>query len=139
MDEHLGQSRPPVLSLAMPCDLAQVRNAVKAVHDFMTSLSCGDDEMMDCELALAEACNNAIKYAEGDLNPVLVEILCEENQIELRVTDSTPGFDWPKQASLPGPESESGRGLCLIQSLTDYVNYFRSESGNILVMRKKRV
>jgi serine/threonine-protein kinase RsbW len=141
MPEHLAQARPPALRLLLPCDLAQVRSAAEMVHNFLAEMGCHPQELMDCELTLVEACNNAIKYAQASARhkPVIIEVLWHKQEIELRVSDSGPGFDWPEPAPVPEPESERGRGIFLIQSLTDYANYFRSASGNILVMRKKHV
>ena len=137
---ELVRSSPAVLRLLMRCDLGQVRGVAKAAHDFLVSEGCGERELSDCELALVEACNNAIVHASkvAKEKPVLIEILCERKEIELRVTDQTKGFDWPEKATLPKAESVRGRGVFLMQSLMDYTNYFRSEHGNILVLRKRR-
>src|SRR5579862_4019056 len=136
MSEILGASRPPVLRLVLPCDLKQVRDAVQSVHQFLEEQGCDEQVLTACDLALVEACNNAIKYAPAADVPVLVEGICGEDLIELRITDHTPGFEWPKHIELPDPESESGRGLYLIQTLMDNANYFRSRGENVLVLRK---
>jgi len=137
---ELVRSSPAVLRLLMWCDLGQVRRVAKAVRDFLASEGCSEQEWADCELALVEACNNAVVHAKKEARekPVLIEILCERKEIELRITDQTKGFDWPEKASLPKAESVRDRGVFLMQSLMDYANYFRSEYGNILVLRKKR-
>jgi serine phosphatase RsbU (regulator of sigma subunit)/anti-sigma regulatory factor (Ser/Thr protein kinase) len=139
MPDFSGASRPATLRLAFPCDLKQVRQAAQAVHQFLTEQGCGEEVLSSCDLALVEACNNAIKYApENDrAQPVVVEIACGAEQLEMRVTDHTPGFDWPERVELPAPESESGRGLFLIQSLMDTASYLRGKSENVLVLRKR--
>jgi anti-sigma regulatory factor (Ser/Thr protein kinase) len=140
MGEKPVRSSPAALRLLIPCDLGQVRAAAHAAHEFLASQGCSEAELADCELALVEACNNAIEHAtkKGREQPVVVEILCDEKEMELRVTDQTKGFDWPRRAALPKAESESGRGVFLMQSLMDYANYFRSDAENTLVLRKKR-
>ena len=87
-----------------------------------------------------EACNNAIQYAEGAARglPVLVEVISDSETVELRVQDHTAGFNWPAQATLPGPDQERGRGLYLIQTLMDHASYLRSHGSNCLFMRKER-
>ena len=47
------------------------------------------DEVRACELALVEACNNAVKYAAApsQTEAILVDVLCSENQLELRVNE----------------------------------------------------
>jgi serine phosphatase RsbU (regulator of sigma subunit)/anti-sigma regulatory factor (Ser/Thr protein kinase) len=99
---------------------------------------CGEDTLTACDLALVEACNNAIQYApeSARTRPVSVEVIRTPEQLEVRVTDHTLGFEWPEKIELPTPESESGRGLFLIQSLMDSALYLRGPGENTLVLRK---
>src|SRR5258708_419715 len=105
MPEIPGASRPATLRLALPSDLKQVRHAAQSVHRFLAEQGCPEEILMACDLALVEACNNAIKYApeHSAAQPVTVEVICEPAQIELRVTDHTLGFDWPERIELPDP------------------------------------
>src|SRR3569833_50402 len=116
-----GPSRPAALRFALPCDLSHVRHASQTVHRFLVEQGCGEDILTACDLALVEACNNAIQFApeSARARAVVVEAICHPDRLEIRVTDHTPGFDWPEKIDLPAPESESGRGLFLIQSLMD--------------------
>src|SRR4051812_46377507 len=140
MAEIPGASRPAALRFALPCDLKQVRDAAQTAHRFLVEHGCSEEILTACDLALVEACNNAIKYApeKARQQSVLVDILCTSRQIELRITDHTLGFEWPKRIELPDPESESGRGLYLIQSLMDSAHYLRSKGQNVLILRKSR-
>lgn len=137
--EH-GASRPAVLRLTLPCNLAEVRGASLEVASFLISQGCDENERMTCSLALVEACNNAIRYAppESLSQPVIIEAVITDQAIEVRVTDHTQGFEWPKQIALPPPESESGRGLYLIQSLTDRSGYLRGQNENVLFFCRHR-
>jgi anti-sigma regulatory factor (Ser/Thr protein kinase) len=132
--------QPNVMQVTLHCDVAHVRPAVQMAHDFLAKQGWQENDLMSFDLALVEACNNAIKYAgeSGRQRPVVLEAICQPAQVEFRVHDHTPGFAWPKQIALPEPESESGRGLYLINSLSDYAGYFRGQDGNVLVMRKNR-
>src|SRR5579871_6082733 len=138
MPEISGAIRPAVLRIALPCDLTQVRGAAQTVHQFLGEQKCDEQVLSACDLALVEACNNAIKYAPDTArdNPVMVEVICGQDLIELRVTDHTPGFNFPTKVELPNPDSESGRGLYLIQTVMDSANYFRGHGANILELRK---
>ena len=130
-----------VFRFEVPCDLSQVHAATQAVHQFLSEQGCGEAEVMDCKIALVEACNNAIQNArpaDRDL-PVEIAAAVRAREIELRVTDHTPGFDWPAQAKLPAPEAERGRGIYLIQTVMDCTHYIRGGRDNVLVLRKKRV
>ena len=127
MSRISGVIQPAALRLAPACDLRAVQPATEAVRHFLAVQGCGEDELSAIELALAEACNNAIKYVgdAGRDKPIAVEALCDDQDIELRVTDHTAGFEWPEKIELPEAESESGRGLFLITSLMDGADYLR--------------
>ena len=135
-----ARSQPASLRLSLPCDLGAVRGAVQAVHNFLIEQGWGDEELMSFDLALVEACNNAVKYAgaAGRAQPIELEANSDATQVEFRVHDHSPGFEWPRNIQLPDQESESGRGIYLIHSLMDYAGYFRGRGENILVMRKRR-
>jgi len=140
MSNPAAVSCPAALRLPMACDFRNVRGVAQAAHHFLLEHGCDEDTLMACELALVEGCNNAIKYAPaaGRLEPVWLEVLCDPAQVELRITDHTAGFDWPEHATLPDPSSESGRGICLMQSLMDRTQYLRGADENVLVLRKRR-
>lgn len=133
-------SEAVTLRLALRCDLAQVRPMSAAIREFLRANGAAAEEIQASELAIAEACNNAIKYVtgEGRAKDIEVEVLCGPEQLELRVNDNTRGFDLPKKIDLPGHEDENGRGLYLIQSLMDRVQYYRGQGENCLIMRRKR-
>jgi serine phosphatase RsbU (regulator of sigma subunit)/anti-sigma regulatory factor (Ser/Thr protein kinase) len=125
---------------SLPCDLAEVPTARRAVRRFLTEQGLHEEELAACELALAEACNNAIQNArDGDnLHPVEIAVLCNNSRVEISVNDHTPGFDWPEQVDLPDMNCERGRGLFFIQSFMDTAQYYRGKHENSLVMRKMR-
>ena len=135
-----ASSRPVTLRLSLACDLAEVRNAAQAVRGFLAEQGWSPEDLSSFDLALVEACNNAVRYCgeHGRRQPIGLEIISEPGQVEFRVEDHTPGFEWPAKLELPGPESETGRGLYLINALMDYAGYFRGRDKNILIMRKTR-
>ena len=131
---------PVALRLTLVCNFDEVRHIAREVRAFLTAHGCDEGELNACDLALVEGCNNAIKYAPEPARklPVGVECLCDERAIEIRIMDHTAGFDWPATAVLPEPDSESGRGIYLMQTLMDRANYFRAAGENVLVLRKHR-
>src|SRR5436190_5710654 len=140
MEDHASVSRPAALRLTLACQLSAVRAVGRTVHSFLAQQGCAQDDIVASELALVEACNNAIQYAKGEQvqQPVHIEVLCDLKEITLQITDHTSGFEWPIRPAFPSPESEGGRGLPLIQALTDYSEYQRGGHGNILRLRKQR-
>ena len=122
------------------CEFVSVRAAILVLRDWLAEHGLTEAELGTWELALVEAANNAVKYAPPAARqlPVSIELLLGEHELEARVTDHTDGFDWPENIELPDPDAESGRGLFLIQSLTDKVIYLRHKSENVMVMRRAR-
>jgi serine/threonine-protein kinase RsbW len=141
MSGSLSVRRPIDIRLKLACDLAQVRPVALAVRRFLLGHGCAENEALDFEMAMVEACNNGIEHAPTNARDkaLLLEISCQEQFIELRLTDHTNGFDWPAKAPLPDTDSESGRGIYLIQAVMDECRYERGEGENRLLLRKRRI
>ena len=124
------------LRLETGCEYAAVRSAAQTARQWLAEQELTDMELSEWELLMVEAGNNAVKHSDAAARQqsIIFEISLGESEIELRVTDHTPGFDWPEQIELPDEESEHGRGLFLIQSLASHANYLRSRRGNTLVL-----
>ncbi len=128
------------LGFSMACELEEVRPIAKATREFLAAKGLSENELMACELVLVEACNNAVLYVipSRQLEPIGVEIFCDDSKIEIQIHDHTAGFELPEQVDLTDLESESGRGLFIIQSLMDDVSYAGGFGENTLTLRKIR-
>jgi serine/threonine-protein kinase RsbW len=141
MASPLERARPSALRLIFAPEPEGVPKVAAAVRNFLEESGVSERELFSLQLCVSEACNNAIRYAEGPsqrLRPS-VETLVSAHQIEIRVQDFTPGFDLPDRIPPPSPMEESGRGLFLIQSVMDEVIYIRGRHENVLIMRKRRL
>lgn len=129
-----------VMRITCPCDLAAAREATRTMHLFLSQLGVSEDELQAWELIAAEAANNAVEYASGEALKLPVELIVEvtPTQVELRVLDHTPGFEMPETIELPDPMSEGGRGLFLMSTLSNSLEYLRGQGRNCLVVRKIR-
>lgn len=128
------------IQLSMACQIEEVRGVAQKAAEFLGRKGLSENELMSCELALVEACNNAVLYSKPSrqLDPIELELRCDKSLIEIRVHDHTDGFDLPQKAELAEKDSESGRGIFIMQSLMDSVDYQVGISENILTMRKRR-
>ena len=128
------------IRIEVACDFNAVRNATLAARQWLVEKNLPEADLGAWELVLVEAANNAVKYAGPDTRhlPGPIELSCGERDIEARIADHTPGFDWPDEVMLPDLESETGRGLFLIKSYTDQAAYFRHSCQNVLVVRRAR-
>ncbi len=127
-------------SQELPCDLGATRPFCQQARQFFAEAGLAGAELDGWELALAEGLNNAVKHCppEARALPIRVDLLVGPDWAEARITDHTPGFEWPQPARLPPDDSESGRGLFLIQQLTDQASYLRGPGENCLILRRRR-
>ena len=128
-------------SIETACELAAVREACQQSRAALAGAGLGEEELGHWELMLAEAGNNAVRYAPRSQQrpPVRFEFSVSNEWVEARVVDHTTGFDLPEEVELPPTDSETGRGLYLIKALSDRVAYFRGHGENHLVLKKKRM
>lgn len=128
------------LRLKTACDFAAVREAARFACTWLATQRISAEELAAWEIALVEAGNNAVEHSpqSAQMLPVEFEVSCGEADVEARVSDHTAGFDLPVEIALPDLESEGGRGLFLIQSMTGPLTYLRGRGGNTLVMRRRR-
>lgn len=139
MSESTPTERGLYHRVVFKCELADARSATRTLRDFLAEQGLDESEQFNCELCLAEACNNAVQYAApaNRERSLSAEAICHTAGIELRVTDHTPGFALGGKRQLD-PTGENGRGLFIIQTLMDEVQYLRGGDSNLLVMRKTR-
>src|SRR5688500_1812054 len=138
--DPIPASRNVTLRVKLGCDLTAVRPMTAMIRAFLQEQQATPVEIQSAELAIVEASNNEIKYAPGDrkCKEMEVEVGCGPDQLEVRIRDNTDGFDLPKNVQLPEGDAETGRGLFLIHSLMDRVNYYRGRGENVLVMSRHR-
>jgi serine phosphatase RsbU (regulator of sigma subunit)/anti-sigma regulatory factor (Ser/Thr protein kinase) len=128
------------LRVATACEFSAVRAGVARINIWLAELGLPEADLGAWELALIEAGNNAVKYSPpaARQQTITFELSAGARDVEARVTDHTAGFDWPVEITLPAPDAEHGRGLYLMQSLTEELFYLRNPGRNVLVLRRNR-
>ncbi|WP_045223458.1 ATP-binding protein [Methyloterricola oryzae] len=105
----------------------------KGIPDFS-----GDREALayDLNLVLTEALANAIEHASAET--IRISIHLEDKNLRIQVHDRGGGFDL-KQVQCPEPDAlcERGRGIFLIRTFMDSVDYHKTANGNVLEMHKR--
>jgi serine/threonine-protein kinase RsbW len=92
-------------------------------------------------IVVIEAVVNAIKHGSTSYSSSVVDVHIKiiDNELSLRVYDKGPGFDLNK-ISEPRFDlnniDETGRGLFVIKSLMDSVEYKKLNGENVLEMKK---
>ena len=99
---------------------------------------------VQCQLALAEAFTNAVRHAHKEQSPEMpidIEVKISDRCVEIRVWDYGDYFDLEeKLIEMPKKEDndgDGGRGLQLMESISDRLSYTRTEDNrNCLLMVK---
>ena len=101
--------------------------------------------LLECKTMLGEAVDNVRDHAHEHLPPSIpipIVITYFPNVISLQVWDQGKGFDLAaylkSKQQWPGPGATRGRGLKILDELSDYFGYLCNQSlGNCLILVKK--
>ncbi len=119
------------VQLFLPRDTRYVSVMRRVAQCLLTGLALPKEDVEDIELVLSEACTNVVRHAEGtDRYSVNLQIDARECAIE--IVDWGPGFGADFQTSaagtaLSGEADETGRGLHLMRTLVDDLQFSRDE------------
>ena len=101
----------------------------------------------ECEIAIAEGFTNAVRHAHKQMprtTPIVIEVNLYSHLIKIKIWDWGKPFNLKAQLRLihqdpHSPiEKEHGRGLELIEKLTDSMRYLRRENRrNCLILKKQ--
>lgn len=100
----------------------------KMIDSVCEELKVNEDYYGNILIALTEAVNNAIHHGNRLDASKTTYVACEQcnNQLKFVVKDEGPGFDYtnlPDPTSPENIEKPNGRGIFLMQSLADEVNF----------------
>lgn len=121
---------------ALPQHAAFARHRVK-----LSALEMGltDKALEDLEVAVGEAVTNAILYGSPNVASH-VRISCfhdmEDRAFTVEITDTGNGFDPAKSPQQLDTESVGGRGIGLMQALTDKLVLLRDRRGMTVSLTK---
>ncbi|MFO1101297.1 MAG: ATP-binding protein [Methylocystis sp.] len=132
------------LDIVVPNETRYLRFVGAIAEQLAKELDIQEDQRdalaFNLNLALTEAVANAIQYsaAAHSKDSVRISLSVKDAYLSVRVFDHGGGFDL---ASVPTPDfdelRERGRGIFFIRSVMDSVQYRKTDSGNVLEMRKK--
>jgi serine/threonine-protein kinase RsbW len=132
---------PCEIELRIPCRADCVRVARMAALAIASELSLNYDDMKDVELAVGEACANAVEHASGsECSTIVVRFALDPKGLIVEVIDRGPGFDVDKVAA-EGSEGApyGGLGLSIMRSVMDEVEIIcDAQSGTCVRMTKYR-
>jgi serine/threonine-protein kinase RsbW len=128
--------------LVLPSHIEAVADAAAAVTGFIRDCGAPDEAAFGIEMAVREAITNAMVHGnkEDETKTVELTLNCLGHELEIEVRDQGEGFD---PAGVPDPTDPanilktSGRGIFLMRSFMDEVEWFaRPEGGTTVRMVK---
>lgn len=128
-------------AISFPSDVNELTKAESLVDKICQSLALNDDYYGNVLVAVTEAVNNAIKHGNKNDKKKLVSIEVSDAQSEfsIQVKDEGGGFDFndlPDPTSPENIEKENGRGIFLMKSLADKVEFLRNGRDVVLTFSK---
>jgi serine/threonine-protein kinase RsbW len=128
-------------AISFPSDVNELARAESLVDKICQSLSVNEDYYGNVLIAVTEAVNNAIKH--GNKNDVTKEVQIRVNDssevFSIEVNDQGIGFDYNNLPDPTAPENlekENGRGIFLMKSLADKVEFVNEGRQVILTFSK---
>ena len=127
------------VELRIPRQAEFVRVARLTACALAAQLDFTFDAVKDIELAVAEACTNAVEHvAEQGGQEILLRFTTHPEQLVVEVIDRGQGFD-PEMEFADDEERVGGLGLMVIQQVMDEVHIECSaETGTCVRMIKRR-
>ena len=123
------------MQLSLPTEeryVGMMRNVATCV---MSDIGAPDDASEDIQVAVTEACANAVRHS--DVGEYVVRLNVDTFACEVEVVDLGGGFE-PERVPIPeAAEQESGRGLFLMQALVDDLEFVRDHDGTHVRLTKR--
>lgn len=113
--------------------IENLREVEKMVDEISTACSMSSEVYGNVLIATLEAANNAILHGNklDENKDVNLEFTWDENQLELVVTDQGKGFNYkdiPDPTAPGNVEKVNGRGVFLMEKLSDDINFMENGS-----------
>lgn len=120
-------------SLTITSDMASLILVESLIDDICQSQGVDEDNYGNILIAVTEAVNNAIQHgnANDTTKNVRLDVLFNEGEIQFKILDEGLGFDYKNLPDPTAPENierENGRGIFLMQALSDKIEF--NEKGN---------
>ncbi len=129
------------VKLILPSKIEKIEEAAYFVEKIAKKMNFPSSEIDNIAIATTEAVSNAIVHGnhEDASKNVLIEVYPEEDRITIIVEDEGEGFDPENVANPLEPDNllrERGRGIFILKSLMDEVEYSFPNRGTRVTMTK---
>jgi len=102
--------------------------------DWLEHLAVDDAERSDLLLVVSELCSNAVRHASGAPRALALRAWAEGDDVAIEVEDDGAGFELEGRYDdeLPEADSEQGRGLYVVEALSDQVTVRRIDDRTLV-------
>lgn len=130
-------------SVSFASSIDNLNLAESLVDEVCSKCNVHEDSYGNILIAVTEAVNNAIKHGNRNLpeKKVTINVHQSSGDIKINVNDEGDGFDFnnlPDPTSPENLEKESGRGIFLMKSLADDVEFENNGSKVVLSFSNSR-
>jgi anti-sigma regulatory factor (Ser/Thr protein kinase) len=132
-----------IITLSFPSRLELLGMLDKMLEGFVEQMECDEETATAVTISSIEAATNAIQHGHRRDSTKLVgmEFVVDDDQLEVRVRDSGPGFDPSSLEDCTDPANllrARGRGIHIMRSLMDEVIFeFQNGHGTLVRLRKR--
>lgn len=128
-------------AISFPSDVNELSRAESLVDKICQTLSVNQDFYGNVLIAVTEAVNNAIKHGnKNDISKVVqIRVNDASDVFSIEINDQGAGFDYDNLPDPTAPENlekENGRGIFLMKSLADKVEFQNDGRQVILTFSK---
>ncbi len=133
-EPELDPSVLPLWRTVIPIECDDLSLTRANIERLIEQVPLSQDEVFDAVLAAGEAVGNAVDHTDG--TGALVTVVGYPDRVVIEVSDCGPGFDPNDEAYYDNnPLAERGRGLRLMNLLSDSVSIKPKPSGNGMLVR----
>jgi serine/threonine-protein kinase RsbW len=129
-----------LLELSLPREAVSVPLARQTVSAALSAAGVEPTCVEEVNVALSEACTNAVKHAVGGVTYEVMANISDE-QVTIEVVDSGSGFGQRKVTpGTPDHAAENGRGMALMNALSDLAVFdsVDGEGGSVHLTKRLR-
>lgn len=130
----------PPRAIVVPAGLEQIRSLAAWLREACEKVGLGENDAFDLELAMVEAANNVVLhgYQEGK-GSIALDFYVKDNTAFVVLTDQGAAMpaDMFSQCRAVPLEATHGRGINIMRSCVDTIDYARRGMVNVLTFSKR--
>lgn len=139
----MGGKRSEEFDVSIPSSLDEITRVEKLAEKAADKMKFNEEEKDSLAIAVTEAVNNAILHGnkQDENKRVHITFEFEPPKLTVRVRDEGEGFNPEKISDPLAPENllkESGRGIFILSSLMDDVQFSFNRTGTEICLIKEK-